>query len=245
MADWFDYQEEVAEFFRSLGLDAKTNVTIPGVRTDHDIDVVVSGRSVAFEFRWLVECKSWKARIPKEKVLALRMIVDDTGSERGVLMAEKGYQAGALQAARSANIELTSLADLKETLSHEIGIMKVKSILPRVRSCQGRYWALDKAFRIEHDLRPDVGDPWGFRSTAVLTSVESAAQSALLNGFPVVYGRLALAIAAMADHDLGAVDDSSLLSIHGSNELFEILNSELREVEMRLDLAEQAGGTAT
>jgi hypothetical protein len=41
MPDWRDYQEEAADFFRSLGLDADTDVTIQGVRTKHGVDVLV------------------------------------------------------------------------------------------------------------------------------------------------------------------------------------------------------------
>ncbi len=40
--DWKGYQEETAEFFRSLGLSASTNVTLQGVRTSHDVDVLVT-----------------------------------------------------------------------------------------------------------------------------------------------------------------------------------------------------------
>lgn len=35
-SNWKDYQEETAEFFRSLGLTASTDVTMKGVRTKHD-----------------------------------------------------------------------------------------------------------------------------------------------------------------------------------------------------------------
>lgn len=52
MAGWSDYQEEVARFFRELGLDARTNVTIDGVRTTHDVDVVVRSRHTGLEVVW-------------------------------------------------------------------------------------------------------------------------------------------------------------------------------------------------
>jgi hypothetical protein len=61
---------------------------------------------------WLVECKAWSSAVPKEKVFALRTIVEDTGADRGFVMAEKGYQSGALEAARLTNVMLTSRADL-------------------------------------------------------------------------------------------------------------------------------------
>jgi len=56
--EWSDYQEEVAEFFRSLGLAAETNVTVRGVRTNHNVDVVVRSKHVGFEILWLIECKA-------------------------------------------------------------------------------------------------------------------------------------------------------------------------------------------
>lgn len=57
--DWKDYQEEAAEFFRSLGLHAETDVTVKGVRTNHDVDVVVKSCHAGFAVTWLVECKRW------------------------------------------------------------------------------------------------------------------------------------------------------------------------------------------
>ena len=39
MVAWKEYQEEAAEFFRSLGLLATTDQTLRGVRTEHDVDV--------------------------------------------------------------------------------------------------------------------------------------------------------------------------------------------------------------
>ena len=58
MADsWQEYQEEVATFFRSLGLEAMTNLTVQGVRTTHDIDVFVKSHHVGFVVVWIIECK--------------------------------------------------------------------------------------------------------------------------------------------------------------------------------------------
>lgn len=86
--DWQGYQEEAACFFRSLGLDASTDVTIAGVRTNHDIDVVVKSHHAGFDITWLVECKHWKTRVSKLHVLALREIVADVGADRGILLSD-------------------------------------------------------------------------------------------------------------------------------------------------------------
>lgn len=76
-ATWQDYQAEVASFFRSLGLDAVTDVRLVGVRTNHDIDVVVKMHHVGFDVTWLVECKHWRTPVSKLHVLALRSIVSE------------------------------------------------------------------------------------------------------------------------------------------------------------------------
>lgn len=72
--DWKNYQEEAAEFFRSLGLEAETDVTIQGARTKHDIDVLVKSHHAGFNIVWLVECKHWKSKVSKLHVLGLREI---------------------------------------------------------------------------------------------------------------------------------------------------------------------------
>ena len=105
---WSEYQEEAAEFFRSLGLQADTNVTLKGARTSHDVDVVVRSRHAGFEVTWVVECKHWKSAVSKLHVLGLRQIVADVGADRGILLAEAGFQSGAAEAAALTNVQLVN-----------------------------------------------------------------------------------------------------------------------------------------
>lgn len=119
MTGWREYQESVACLFRSLGCTVQVDAEVQGIRTKHRIDVwAVSVRFGLFT-RWVVECKAWKSRVPKEKVLALRTIVDDVGADRGFLMAESGFQSGAQQAATSSSITLISLAELETLTAHD------------------------------------------------------------------------------------------------------------------------------
>jgi hypothetical protein len=161
VSDWNDYQEVVADFFRSLDLSAETNVSMDGARTTHMVDVVVRSKHAGFDVVWLIECKAWKTAIPKEKVLALRSIVDDTGADRGFIMAESGFQSGALEASRYANVVLTSINDLKETLAYDLGVVKLRSIVERAQACRDRYWAIGKSDRI--DLRRTIRSRAGER----------------------------------------------------------------------------------
>jgi restriction system protein len=98
-SSWRAYQESAAAFFRTLGLTAETDVRLTGVRTSHDIDVVVKSVHVGFEITWLVECKYWRTPVSKLHVLGLRQIVLEVGADRGILLSESGFQAGAIEAA--------------------------------------------------------------------------------------------------------------------------------------------------
>ncbi len=154
---WRDYQEEVASFFRSLGLDASTDVTVKGVRTTHDIDVLVKSRHVGFEITWLVECKNWNSRVSKLHVLALREIVADVGADRGILLSESGFQSGAIEAANLTNVQVTSLAAVGASARDAISSMRLRELFDRVERCNDRYWEIPKEDRIKHGLRFDTG----------------------------------------------------------------------------------------
>lgn len=154
---WKEYQEEAASFFRSLGLDASINVTVNGVRTTHDVDVLVKSQHVGFSITWLVECKHWKKRVSKLHVLALREIVSDVGADRGILLSEVGFQSGAIEAANLTNVQVTSLAEVSATAMNDIYSMRLRELYDRIEDCNDRYWDIPKDHRIEHGLRPDVG----------------------------------------------------------------------------------------
>ena len=104
MKTWKKYQEDAAGYFRSIGLNASTDVTIKGVRTSYDVDVLVTSYYVGFEITWVVECKQWKTPVNKLHVLGLREIVSDVGADRGILLSESGFQSGAIEAANLTNI---------------------------------------------------------------------------------------------------------------------------------------------
>lgn len=113
--DWKRYQNETAEFFRSLGCDVEIEAKVAGMRAEHKIDVWVRFKKFGLETRWVIECKYWNSAVPKEKVLALRSIVEDIGADRGILISAAGFQTGAVRASMKTNITLTDLDELKET----------------------------------------------------------------------------------------------------------------------------------
>jgi len=118
--DWKQYQELTAEFFRSLGCDAAVEAKIDGARAQHRIDVWVRFKKFGLEARWIIECKCWSTSVPKEKVLALKSVVEDVGADRGVLISAAGFQSGATRAAEKTNIMLTDLDELKQTAQDDL-----------------------------------------------------------------------------------------------------------------------------
>jgi Restriction endonuclease len=113
--NWREYQEQTADLFRALDCIVEINALVSGARARHDVDVLVRFVRFGLVTTWVVECKFWKSPVTKEKVLVLREVVDDLGADRGVLVSEAGFQSGAVRAAQSTNITLTSLAEMRET----------------------------------------------------------------------------------------------------------------------------------
>lgn len=158
MKAWKKYQEDAASYFRSLGLEASTDVTIQGVRTSHDVDVLVKSHHVGFDIVWVVECKHWKTPVSKLHVLALREIVADVGADRGILLSEAGFQSGAREAANLTNVQVTSISEMRELASGSIYAMRLRELFDRVAICKDRYWEIPKDERISFGLRSYIGE---------------------------------------------------------------------------------------
>jgi restriction system protein len=234
--DWARYQADVARFFRDLGMEAHVDYTLAGARTSHDIDVLVRGSYVGFEIMWIVECKAWMSRVPKEKVLALRQIVDDVGADRGFMMAEAGYQSGALQAALLSNVTLTSVAELTERLRYDLAMTKLAKLERRADEARQRYWHLDKTARIESGLRPDVGGA-GYSGNQVISAVDYALREVRLKGFPVIWDPLAAVLASYGSRYVPS-HEAETTAIGEPELLFKVLDSELATLEAKLHDAE-------
>jgi len=183
--DWRNYQDEAAEFFRSLGMTAQVDATVQGVRTSHDVDVLATLPYAGLEIRWVVECKQWQTRVTKLHVLALREIVSDIGADRGVLLAEAGFQAGAREAATLTNLQLPSLAAMRLTAETQVYSMRLVELYDRVQACRERYWAIDKHDRIDHGLRPDVAAT-GYMGDLVISLADDLLKRAFRGIYPIV-----------------------------------------------------------
>lgn len=183
--NWKNYQEKVADFFRSLGLDAETDATVQGVRTKHNVDVLVKSHHAGFDVTWIIECKHWKSKVSKLHVLALREIVQDTGADRGILLAEAGFQSGAIEAANLTNVQVTSLENVGKSASTAINSMKLRDLFDRSAWCKKEYWDIPKMFRIQSGLRPENGGAIGYSGDWVVKAAEELISKGFRGEFPL------------------------------------------------------------
>lgn len=144
MEAWRQYQEDAAAYFRSTGLQAETDVAVRGIRSQHNIDVLVQFRRAGMDHLWIVECKDHARPITKDRALLLRQIVDDVGADKGILLAENGFQSGAREVIRTTNTLVTSLATLRESADDEILDTALFKLNQRVRAAQKRLHSLTR-----------------------------------------------------------------------------------------------------
>lgn len=66
---WQEYQDRVASLFHAAGCDAKADEIIEGVRSKHKVDVRIIFNKYGIRCLWIIECKFWKRKVTKEKVM--------------------------------------------------------------------------------------------------------------------------------------------------------------------------------
>jgi Restriction endonuclease len=135
MKAWEKYQHDTADLLRELGFTAVVNdqLTEPN-ETVHAVDVSARRTVGGVGLLWIIECKLWNRRVPKEKVATLKAIVDGVGADRGLVMSQTGFQAGAVQMAIQKNITLSSLEDLRANAGEELLAARVEAMEQRVRT---------------------------------------------------------------------------------------------------------------
>ncbi|WP_347455273.1 restriction endonuclease [Acinetobacter thermotolerans] len=183
--EWFNFQERIAEHFRSLGVQAETNKTITGVRTEHDLDVYVTSKYLGTNIKWVIEAKYWQTKIPKEKVLALRTIVDDIGADKGFIISQVGFQSGAIEACQNTNIQLYTFEEFvtlsKSYIQNEI----LDTYVRRARLLHIRYFSHEKRIRKDYGLRGEIYEVGCFSGAQLLMIVFDILEKAKINKYPI------------------------------------------------------------
>ena len=95
--------------------------------TAHDgiyqIDIFASFTAMSVEFKVLCECKQYKSRVNREKIVVLADKVKSLGAHKGILLSTSDFQSGAIQYAKKHGIALIKVEDYHfEYLSHSSGL---------------------------------------------------------------------------------------------------------------------------
>lgn len=173
--DWYHFQERICNHFISIGARAETNVKVQGVRTNHEIDILVKTKFLGQDIQWIVEAKKWNHKVNKLHVLALRTIVDDVGADRGFIISGKGFQSGAIEASENSNISLTTLSELIKETKHYVQREIIQS-----------YWSHSKKNRKVYGLRGEIWDiPVDFSGHRLMLTAQWVIEYAEKNEYPI------------------------------------------------------------
>lgn len=185
-ADWYQFQEEICDYFESIGASAETNVTVKGVRTSHDIDVLVKTKFLGEDLTWIIEAKKWKKRVNKLQVLGLRTIADDIGADRAFIISEAGFQSGAFEASENTNVKLKTFNELKDDTRELVEGEIIKTYIKRLELLEIRYWSHSKSIRKEYGLRGEIWDyPINFSGYQLLQTAQRALILAENKEYPI------------------------------------------------------------
>ncbi len=104
----------MAQAFNEMGCKATTDVTIPKIRSDSQIDVYVEDPTLSPPAIYLCECKFWRKSVPKSVVQQFRTIISDAGANLGIIISQKRFQSGAHEEAKKTNVRLYSWLDFQK-----------------------------------------------------------------------------------------------------------------------------------
>jgi thymidine kinase len=185
--EWYLFQEQICEHFRSIGAKSETNVCLEGVRTNHDVDVFVTTKFLGIDLKWIVEAKHWKRNVNKGHVLALRSIADDLGVDKAFIVSSSGFQSGAIEAANNTNIKLLTFEQLKEETKGFVESEIIKTYETRLDLLENRYWSHSKEVRVKYGLRHHLMDhELKFTGQMLLGVARQALMAATDRNYPIL-----------------------------------------------------------
>ena len=126
------------------GAEVKFDDEIIGKRTGRprQIDISARFRHGFYDYLIVVECKDYNGKIPIEKLEAFRSKIEDVGAQKGIMVSSGGFQAGAEATAKTYNIDLFTLEEVKTDWSQVVGEVAVS--VPFPHSVQFDYMQSDR-----------------------------------------------------------------------------------------------------
>lgn len=117
LIDWKDFEKFVAELYKdSDELTVKHDVTEVGKsNARRQIDVLVLQKTKLHTIKTIIECKRWKEPVDRQVIDVLFASVEDLNANKGAIFTTKGYEEGAIEYAKSKNIDIFIVRDIYES----------------------------------------------------------------------------------------------------------------------------------
>ena len=115
--DWKDFEVFVANIYKySDELVVEHDVTLVGKsNAKRQIDVIVTQTTKLHKYVTIIECKKWKEPVTRQVIDVLYASVEDLNANKGVIFTTKGYEEGAIEYAKSKNIDIFIVRDIRES----------------------------------------------------------------------------------------------------------------------------------
>lgn len=113
-ATWQELQARVHQAFIEMGCEAESPKTVQLVRGKKEVDVWAREVIHTIETIYFVECKFWGQNVPQNEAHAFRTVVADGGAHKGIIIAKKGFQAGAYEAVVKSNVDILTWEEFNE-----------------------------------------------------------------------------------------------------------------------------------
>lgn len=116
LIDWKDFELFVSDIYKdSEKVTVEHNVTLIGKsNARRQIDVLVTQKTKLHIYKTIIECKLWKKPVTRQTIDILFASVEDLNANKGVIFTTKGYEEGAIEYAKSKNIDIFIVRDIRD-----------------------------------------------------------------------------------------------------------------------------------
>jgi hypothetical protein len=116
LIDWKEFEFFVADIYsESDEIIVQHDITLNGKsNAKRQIDVFITHKTKLHTYTTIVECKRWKKPVTRQVIDVLFASVEDLNASKGIIFTTKGYEEGAIQYAKSKNIDIFIVRDIRE-----------------------------------------------------------------------------------------------------------------------------------
>jgi len=116
LIDWKEFELFIAELYKdSESVVVEHNVTLLGKsNAKRQIDVFITHSKKFHTYTTLVECKKWKKPVSRQTIDILHASIEDLNASKGVIFTTKGFEKGAIEYAKSKNIDIFVVRDIRD-----------------------------------------------------------------------------------------------------------------------------------